>query len=115
MFGLAAAAPRILERPRVFGSVARGEDRTDTDTDTDTDSDIDLLVELPAGMGMFAVARVQNELEQLLGAPVDLSDGLVFDAERIRLLEIGEAVKVIPPALLATEPGLPWKEHRSDA
>lgn len=23
-------------------------------------------------MGLFAVARVQNELEQLLGAPVDL-------------------------------------------
>ena len=39
----------------------------------------------------------------------DLSDGLVFDAVRIRLLEIGEAVKVISPALLATEPGIPWK------
>lgn len=48
----------------VFGSVARGEDRPD--------SDIDLLVELPAGMGLFSLARVQNELEQLLGAPVDL-------------------------------------------
>jgi len=48
----------------VFGSVARGEDRPD--------SDIDLLVQLPAGMGLFAVARVQNELEQLLGAPVGL-------------------------------------------
>lgn len=48
----------------VFGSVARGEDRPD--------SDIDLLVELPAGMGLFAVARVQNELEELLSAPVDL-------------------------------------------
>lgn len=48
----------------VFGSVARGEDRSD--------SDIDLLVELPDGMGLFAVARVQNELEELLGSPVDL-------------------------------------------
>ncbi len=27
----------------------------------------------------------------------DLSDGLVFDAVRIRLLEIGEAVKALPP------------------
>jgi predicted nucleotidyltransferase len=44
--------------------VARGEDRPD--------SDIDLLVELPVGMGLFAVARVQNELEDLLGSPVDL-------------------------------------------
>jgi len=48
----------------VFGSVARGEDRPD--------SDVDLLVQLPAQMSLFTVARVQNELEDLLGAPVDL-------------------------------------------
>jgi len=35
------------------------------------------------------------------------SDGLVFDAVRIRLLEIGEAVKAISPKLLATEPDVP--------
>ena len=40
----------------------------------------------------------------------DLSVGLVFDAVRIRLLEIGEAVKAISPALLTTEPGIPWKD-----
>ncbi len=39
----------------------------------------------------------------------ELSDGLVFDAVRIRLLEIGEAVKAISPALLASEPDIPWK------
>ena len=39
----------------------------------------------------------------------DLSDGLVFDAVRVRLLEIGEAVKAITPALLGTEPEIPWK------
>jgi len=39
----------------------------------------------------------------------DLSDGLVFDAVRIRLLEIGEAIKAISPALLDTEPDIPWK------
>ena len=38
-----------------------------------------------------------------------LSDGLVFDAALIRLLEIGEAVKAISPSLLATEPAIPWK------
>lgn len=38
----------------------------------------------------------------------DLSDGLVLDAVRIRLLEIGEAVKAITPSLLATEPDIPW-------
>lgn len=39
----------------------------------------------------------------------ELSDGLVFDAVRIRLLEIGEAVKAISSSLLASEPGIPWK------
>ena len=38
----------------------------------------------------------------------DLSDGLVFDAVRIRLIEIGEAVKGIDPELLAKEPAIPW-------
>jgi uncharacterized protein with HEPN domain len=37
-----------------------------------------------------------------------LGDGLVFDAVRVRLIEIGEAVKSIDPAVLAAEPGIPW-------
>lgn len=40
----------------------------------------------------------------------DMSDGLVFDAVRVRLIEIGEAVKALPPELLNQEPGLPWAE-----
>jgi uncharacterized protein with HEPN domain len=40
----------------------------------------------------------------------DLSDGLVFDAVRIRLLEIGEPVKAIPADLLATERTIPWTQ-----
>ena len=40
----------------------------------------------------------------------DLSDGLVFDAVRVRLIEIGEAVKALPNDLLETEAGLPWSE-----
>jgi len=39
-----------------------------------------------------------------------LSDGLVFDAVRIRLLEIGEAVKSLPSEVLATEPDIPWTQ-----
>jgi uncharacterized protein with HEPN domain len=39
-----------------------------------------------------------------------LSDGLVFDAVRIRLLEIGEAVKALPEELLDTQPGIPWRQ-----
>lgn len=40
----------------------------------------------------------------------NLSDGLVFDAVRVRLIEIGEAVKALPPSLLANQPGIPWGE-----
>jgi hypothetical protein len=39
-----------------------------------------------------------------------LPDGQVFDAVRIRLLEIGEAVKAMPDELLATEPAIPWTQ-----
>ena len=39
-----------------------------------------------------------------------LEDGLVFDAVRIRLLEIGEAVKALPAELLDTQPGIPWRQ-----
>ena len=40
----------------------------------------------------------------------DLSDGLVFDAVRVRLIEIGEGVKALPRDLPDTEPDLPWSE-----
>lgn len=39
-----------------------------------------------------------------------LDDGLVFDAVRVRLIEIGEAVKDIEPEVLASEPGVPWRD-----
>jgi uncharacterized protein with HEPN domain len=40
----------------------------------------------------------------------DLSDVLVSDAVRIRLLEIGEAVKALPGELLSTQPHIPWSQ-----
>jgi uncharacterized protein with HEPN domain len=40
----------------------------------------------------------------------DLSDGLVFDAIRIRLLEVGEAVKALPAGLLSSQPDIPWSQ-----
>jgi hypothetical protein len=40
----------------------------------------------------------------------DLSDGLIFDAVGVRLIEIGEAIKATSPELLDTEPGQPWTE-----
>ena len=39
-----------------------------------------------------------------------LADGLVFDAVRVRLIEIGEAVKDIDPDALASEPAIPWQD-----
>lgn len=53
-----------LNNVRVFGSVARGEDRPE--------SDLDLLVDVPPGVGLFALARCRHELEALLGVPIDL-------------------------------------------
>ena len=65
-----AAARYGVSNVRVFGSVARGQE--------DASSDIDLLVDLPSGLGLFGLGRLQQELETLLRAPVDLvpADGL---------------------------------------
>ena len=49
----------------VFGSVARGEDRPD--------SDIDLLYVLAPGRHLgFSINRLEDELAELFGRPVDL-------------------------------------------
>jgi uncharacterized protein with HEPN domain len=40
----------------------------------------------------------------------DLSDGLVFDAVRVRLIEFGGAVKAISHELLEHEPAIPWAQ-----
>ena len=61
---VAAAAAHGVSNLRVFGSVARGED--------EPDSDVDLLADLPAGLSLFGLGRVQAELEAILGARVDL-------------------------------------------
>ena len=61
---VAAAASHGVRNLRVFGSVARGQDRPD--------SDVDLLADLPSGLSLFGLARVQADLEAILGAPVDL-------------------------------------------
>lgn len=39
-----------------------------------------------------------------------LTDALVFDAVRVRLIEVGEAVKSLPAELLASQPDLPWAQ-----
>lgn len=52
-----------------------------------------------------AVAAIRDHLTR-----GDLHDGLVYDAVRVRLIEIGEAVKGMDPDLLDGAPGVPWKE-----
>jgi predicted nucleotidyltransferase/DNA-binding XRE family transcriptional regulator len=61
---VAAAAAHGVSGLRVFGSVARGEDRPD--------SDVDLLADLPPGMSLFGLGRVQADLEAIVGTRVDL-------------------------------------------
>ena len=50
--------------PRVFGSVATGEDTVY--------SDLDLLVDPKPGMGLFKFYGMAGEIEDLLGIKVDL-------------------------------------------
>jgi predicted nucleotidyltransferase len=50
--------------PRVFGSVLAG-------TDTE-ESDLDLLVDTLPGTTLFDLGGLLDELEELLGVPVDL-------------------------------------------
>jgi hypothetical protein len=50
--------------PRVFGSVLHGNDQEG--------SDLDLLVDTLPGTTLFDLGGLQDELEELLGVPVDL-------------------------------------------
>lgn len=43
-------------------------------------------------------------------ARADVTDDIVFDAIRIRLVEIGEALKTLDPSLFDREPEIPWRE-----
>ncbi|MEX0775734.1 MAG: nucleotidyltransferase family protein [Phycisphaeraceae bacterium] len=71
----------------LFGSLARGENRSD--------SDVDVLVEIDHQrhpFGMFAYLRLKERLEQLLGRPVDLVEReALHPALRERIL--AEAVR----------------------
>ena len=58
------AERRGVRNVRVFGSVARGEDRDG--------SDIDLLVDVDDGVGLVGIAGLARELADLLGVPVDV-------------------------------------------
>lgn len=61
--------------------------------------DVDRLDDITA-----AIAAIASHLRH-----GGLDEDLVFDAVRMRLLEVGEAVKALPSPLIASEPGIPWR------
>ncbi len=65
-----------------------------------TSRDEQRLVDIQSAIAAIAAHRQRG----------DLTDGLVFDAVRIRLVEIGEAVKALPHGLTALEPSVPWTQ-----
>lgn len=86
----ATAIREIVERhgatnPRVFGSVARGEEREG--------SDVDILVDEEPCLSLFGLIRMERELEVLLGDHVDVVvTGEVPIKAQARVF--GEAVKL---------------------
>lgn len=50
-----------------------------------------------------AIAAIRSHLTR-----GELSDGLIFDAVRVRLIEIGESVKQLDPKLVESEPDVQW-------
>lgn len=62
---LRCAARHGARNIRIFGSVARGDDRPD--------SDVDLLVDLDAGRGLLDLAELRDALSELLGERVDVA------------------------------------------
>lgn len=63
------------------------------------------------------IRRVDTRLEDIAAAcdaisryirRADTDDEIVFDAIRIRLIEIGEAVKGLDSTVIALEPDIPW-------
>lgn len=82
---VAAAARCGASDVRLFGSVARGEERGD--------SDIDFMVRLAPGRTLLDLVRLESLLEQLLGRRVDVVTESSL-AEPIRAHALREATLV---------------------
>jgi len=77
---LEAAARHGARNVRVFGSVARGDDRPG--------SDIDLLVGVEPGRTLLDVIGLEQELQELLGCRVEvLTEGGLSPYLQQRILE----------------------------
>jgi len=76
---LALASRHHASNVRVFGSVARGEDRAD--------SDVDMLVSFSQGGSLLDLVALKEDLEGLLGKRVDIvTDGGLSPYLRDRIL-----------------------------
>jgi hypothetical protein len=72
-------AAHQARNPRVFGSVARGEDTEQ--------SDFDLLVDTTESTTLFDLAAIELELERLIGIPVHVTpSGTLRGGLRDRIL-----------------------------
>ena len=71
---LEALKPQVLEvarrygasNLRIYGSIATGQEHPA--------SDLDLLIDLPKGQSLLGLISLRQELEDLLGCPVDVSE-----------------------------------------
>lgn len=80
-----------IRRLAVFGSVLR--------QDFQPDSDVDVLVEFEQGhpVGLIRLARIERELSELLGHPVDLNtEGFLSPYFRDEVLKEAEVHYVAP-------------------
>ena len=84
------AVRRVVEahrasNPRVFGSVARGDDAEG--------SDIDILIDPTPDTTLFDIGAIRHELQILLGAPVDVVTPRALP-DKFRASVIADAVTV---------------------
>lgn len=67
-----------VTNPRIFGSVARGEDTED--------SDLDIVVKIAGPMSYFDLFRMEDQLSDLLGVPTEVhTDGEFRERMRARI------------------------------
>ncbi|MER2536522.1 MAG: nucleotidyltransferase family protein [Rhizobiaceae bacterium] len=73
---LAILARYPVSNPRIFGSVARGEDREG--------SDLDMVVDAVGPFSYFDMADLAIDLERLLGCPIDIGTARSLRADVAR-------------------------------
>lgn len=74
-----------IERLRMFGSAARGEEGPE--------SDVDLLVDFSRPVGFFELLRAEDELAALFHRPVDLmTEGSISRFMRDQVVESAQVI-----------------------